>query len=793
LSKFRNILILLIIPIFFGLIISYLYFLRGPHYIQIPQDLAYQNIFNALNIIKGESPGMLLYPAITINYIYVLIIKIYHFFSNSNIVLFTLENIENLCRILSFLTSSLLIILLIKISFIYKKKDTQIFLILILQSFYFFVSPTILLLNLYVSAESFLLIISLFLIILIKSFEDNYNIKFTILSSVICTCALLTKLSAIPLLILPIFLIRKWKLFWIYALTSIISSILIIFSMIFFFNNNEYLYQLIRGIFYGIKTIIYSAENERTGGHNLLGSILLQQKYIFKNYLLTFCLIGLNLIIIFIAWIKKIKVHKNIYFYLLFIIIYYLFLSLRPKTHYFFIIHLFTIFLTVEILIYFLKNKITKKQNYYITFSLILLCFINFYYVVQKPSTNRLKEIKYDTEKIKEIYKNNKDNKALITAVQASDVGSGFYHANEKGLHLEEISKIIPSNEFNYNFYPRDLNVYSQTYNFYSIEDVINKYKNVYFWTGKNKFNNILNEKMKYTEKAPNLLYLDLYSGQYETISKIMGVLKYEIEPQFFKCEKKYCYQVVLKDNLLFNGLGINFLSNQKTSDISIDIIIDDESVLEKSISDGPWNTQNYNQYFIKETKLKQFTLKSNKKIKKIFLFQKINNYETNYEYIPDNMFQKSNNSKFTFIKQKNFLINDGDEIKVEFDQKIKPEFINLSGIQGGDDFEISIFGLSNNLMRFLNSEKIINGNIKIKINNEINNYSSFKLVFNKKQRIDIPINQTTNDEKDIIYYFKKILSIKIKDYFKYLKYLILQIFSKGESNMNVISIDFTN
>ena len=95
--------------------------------------------------------------------------------------------------------------------------------------------------------------------------------------------------------------------------------------------------------------------------------------------------------------------------------------------------------------------------------------------------------------------------------------------------------------------------------------------------------------------------------------------------------------------------------------------------------------------------------------------------------------------------------------------------------------------------MRFLNSEKIINGNIKIKINNEINNYSSFKLVFNKKQRIDIPINQTTNDEKDIIYYFKKILSIKIKDYFKYLKYLILQIFSKGESNMNVISIDFTN
>ena len=45
-----------------------------------------------------------------------------------------------------------------------------------------------------------------------------------------------------------------------------------------------------------------------------------------------------------------------------------------------------------------------------------------------------------------------KTNKALITAVQASDKGSGFYHANEKRTHLQYISKILPSNEFNFNF-----------------------------------------------------------------------------------------------------------------------------------------------------------------------------------------------------------------------------------------------------------------------------------------------------------------------------------------------------
>lgn len=792
-KTYKNILILIIFPIFFGLVVSYLYFLRGPHYIQVPQDLAYQNIFNALNIIKGESPGMLLYPAITINYIYVLIIKIYHFFSDYNITLFALKNIENLCKILSFITSSFLIILLIKIGFLYRKKNTYYFLILILQSFYFFFDPQILLLNLYVSAESILIILSLLLIILIKSFENDYNVKFTILSSIICTLALLTKLSSIPLFLLPIFLVSKSRLFWIYILTSLVSSVLIVFSIIFFFNNSEYLYQLIIGIAHGIKAIISSAESERTIGSNLLNSIFLQQKYIFKDYTLTFSLIILNLIIILIAWVKKIKVDKKIYFYFLFIIIYYFFLSLRPKSHYFFIIHLFTIFLTVEILAYFLRSKISKKIDYYLTISLILLCLVNFYSFIKDPFVNQLNKVKYDTVKIKEIYENIKDSKALITAVQASDVGSGFYHANERRLHLEEISKIIPLNEFNYNFYKRDSNIFSQAYNYLSIEDVIKKYKNVYFWTGKDKFSSIINKKKKDTQKAPNLLYLELYSGQYETISKIKGVLKYEIEPQILKCEIKYCYQIILKDNLLFNGLGVNFFSNQSTSDASIDITIDDETILETNISNGPWNTQNYKQYFIKETELNQFLLISNKKIKKIFLFQDIKNYETNYEYIPSNMFHKSKNSNFVFIKQKDFLINDGDEIKINFDQKIKPKVIKLSGIQRANDFEISLFGLNDNLSQFLNSKKIIDGEIKIKINNEINHYSSFILIFNNKPKSNISDNAKANIKKNFIFYIKKILNLKMNDYIKYFKIFIKRIFTKEVDNLYIQLIDFTN
>ena len=100
-KSFKSNLLLYVSPVLFGLLILYLYYLRGPHYIQIPQDLAYQNIFNALNIIEGKSPGMLLYPTITLNYLFVLIIKITSLFSKENIFLFSLNNIEFICQVFS--------------------------------------------------------------------------------------------------------------------------------------------------------------------------------------------------------------------------------------------------------------------------------------------------------------------------------------------------------------------------------------------------------------------------------------------------------------------------------------------------------------------------------------------------------------------------------------------------------------------------------------------------------------------------------------------------------------------
>ena len=174
-NKFKNILILLIIPILFGLLILYIYHLRGPHYIQIPQDLAYQNIFNALNIIEGKSPGMLLYPAITLNYLFVLIIKITSLFSEESVVAFSLNNIEFICQIFSYISIILLLSLIFFQSYILNKKTFPITLIIFFQASFFFVQPINLFLNLYISAEVILLILGIILLSTLKIFENNYN------------------------------------------------------------------------------------------------------------------------------------------------------------------------------------------------------------------------------------------------------------------------------------------------------------------------------------------------------------------------------------------------------------------------------------------------------------------------------------------------------------------------------------------------------------------------------------------------------------------------------------------
>ena len=452
-KSFKSNLLLYVSPVLFGLLILYLYYLRGPHYIQIPQDLAYQNIFNALNIIEGKSPGMLLYPAITLNYLFVLIIKITSLFSKENIFLFSLNNIEFICQVFSSISIIFLLSTIFFQSYIFKKKIFPITLIVLFQSSFFFVEPINLFLNLYISAEAILLILGITLLSTIKIFENNYYLKFTIICSILCSLAILTKLTALPLVLFPIFFIKDLKFKIYFFIYVIFFSIIFTFIIILLFNNTDYIYEVIRGIFYGLKNIVSSSNLERnTISSNLSSSIIQQQIIIFKNYSLTFFVFFINLLIVAYLKFKKNKFLKKFYFFIIFILLYYVYLSLRPKPHYFFIIHLFVMYSFIETIFYLKIKDINIKYDYFYSFALICIILIKSYLIIDSNFFEMIKISVQDAKNIRYIYDSKKTNKALITAVQASDKGSGFYHANEKRTHLQYISKILPSNEFNFNF-----------------------------------------------------------------------------------------------------------------------------------------------------------------------------------------------------------------------------------------------------------------------------------------------------------------------------------------------------
>tara|TARA_B100000989_G_scaffold291044_1_gene265017 strand:+ start:5986 stop:8325 length:2340 start_codon:yes stop_codon:yes gene_type:complete len=737
LKNFKKHLILLIIPILFGLLISYLYNLRGPHFIQIPQDLAYQSIFNALNLINGEPPGMLLYPAITLNYINLIIIYFYNLFFGGDIINSSIQNIEFLCRILSFLTSCILIFLIFISGLILRKKNFPYYLILFYQSSLLFTTPLDLLLNLYISAESIILIIGMSLILSIKIYENNYNTKFIFISSILCSLVVLTKFTALPFFLLPLFLVDGFKNRIRIIIISFLFSSFFIFAIILFYNNAEYFYDLIIGIYYGIQTIFSSSQVERYEiSSNIINNIYFQQIQIFKSFSISFYLFFFNIFLITFMKLKKINLNKNIFVYLFVILIFYIYLSIRPKPHYFLIIQLFNFFFVIETLNIFLKSKFSlffynsKKSVIILTLLIILVNLINLNSFVKNPILEQIKISKKDIGTIKSIYKNKEGKKALISAVPSSNIGSGFYHANERRLHLNEILNKIPNNEFNYNFSETE-NIFTQKYNKISIKDVLKKYDNVYFWSGKDKFKNIVSNEALSTQKGPNLLYKKIYNGQWESIAEIIGVNKGELQYEESMCQNKVCYKINLNNNEEYNGLGIKFKNINLKSGINSLIIKINGKKKDFTSFIGPWNSNYFSQIFFEEEIINTIEIVSEKKINKIYSYQNIDSYNSSFEYIPKNVFEKYENESFKETKEFNFKIKKNSELIFNFDEEIDPKFIEIFDISKHLKIKTTLYGLKKNGEFVLLSVKESNNHNIIYKKEDISlNYSSYKFVF---------------------------------------------------------------
>lgn len=768
-KKFKDNLILFIAPTLFGLLILYIYQVRGPHYIQIPQDLAYQNIFNALNIIEGKSPGMLLYPAITLNYLFILIIKISSLFYTESVVDFSLNNIEFLCKIFSYISILLLLSAIFFQSYIYKKKIFPVYLIIFFQGLFFFVQPPNLFLNLFISAEAILLILGIILLSTIKIFEENYNLKFTIVSSIICSLAILTKLTALPFILLPILLIKNFKFKIYFFICLLLFSIIFTFIVILIFNNSNYIYEIIRGIFFGLKNIILSSSTEREIISSNLGISIIQQQFIiFKNYFLTFVIFVINLFLVFFIKYKKYRIPNKFYFYILFIVIYYFYLSLRPKPHYFFIIHLFVIFSFIEVTYFLIKTKTKFKYNYLFSSIFIASIFLKSFLIIDNNLFKKIKNSVVDANQIRHFYNLSDNNKALITAVQASDMGSGYFHANEKRMHLEYISKILPLNEFNFRFTQKNENIFSQNFNIFSVNDLVKNYDDVYFWTGNDKFQNIENDKIPINLKIPNHLYKKIYKGQWESIAKIIGIKVFEKKVNHKICEDVFCYKLYLPDNLKYNGIGIKYEDSNLKKKLKI-TYNQDENLKNKFIEET-FKSKYFTQYFIDETNINSIKIISNSKISKIFMYQDINKISAEFKYMPISIFKGKSKDTLKYVKQYNYLIENNEFIELNFEEKIKPKKLVLNNISSNFNVKVDLFGFENKIEEYIKSAENINNKIIITLDNNVKKYSSYLLSFKIEK-----INHIQKED----------LMLKLKNKLKKL------LLNHNLSSANIETIDF--
>ena len=85
--------------------------------------------------------------------------------------------------------------------------------------------------------------------------------------------------------------------------------------------------------------------------------------------------------------------------------------------------------------IFYLKIKdINIKYDYFYSFALICIILIKSYLIIDSNFFEMIKISVQDAKNIRYIYDSKKTNKALITAVQASDKGRVFIMLMRKGL-----------------------------------------------------------------------------------------------------------------------------------------------------------------------------------------------------------------------------------------------------------------------------------------------------------------------------------------------------------------------
>ncbi|MEO8211090.1 MAG: hypothetical protein ABI840_11075 [bacterium] len=529
-KKILPFLILLILPVFFYLSLQKYKDALGEYYLDRNYDPSYPYLINSLNLAQfnGFGVGLIAHPGTTVQEIGAVVLLIYHSFQAENNDLvrdvfndpeFYLNKIFKTFLLMNTAAIFLLGYLIFKRT---KSLATAVFLQLSPFSFY---SDDIFFQMTNVSVEPMLVFIILLLITAIFIFlnnngADRKSLNYSIVFGVLCGLGMVTKISFLPVMMIPFLLIKEIKFRVIFILISILTFLIFVFPA-FSAENAD-------GFSVWIKDLVTHSGKYGKGSEDFVQtSVYLSNiKTIFsQNLFFSLSYISLISILIFQFFKKhKSQIRSNKYFSLIagiFIAMSLLILMVAKHFSLYYMIpaYMFSLLalfavssLIISLYPEFLKHK-NKSYFYYAVIGIVLVFSI---FQVRKI----YKETKYavgarnDARVIIKSLEENYGNSIVVGSYQCSGkefalhLGSSF-GGTQRANYMSILKEMHPNNFY----YNRWDNTFYQDWDIEYIREQLIK-ANKFIFQGKNDevAKDFINLVKKLTGK-PNASYKKIISG----------------------------------------------------------------------------------------------------------------------------------------------------------------------------------------------------------------------------------------------------------------------------------------
>lgn len=536
----RSSLPLAIMPLGYVFWSLYIYYIKGPSWMMIPQDLGYTYLINALNILYSEPLGVLIHPAITVVGFMAFYIKIAHlFFGQNDLITDVFKYAEFYFELAVFLVIFITGLASFLMGLFVNKSLKDYRYSIILQSFFILPQPYIFILQSFLSPESFVTILFMLqvglLFILAKSYDyvETGRLKIIFLGALVAVLALATKFTAAPILILFSFVIRGIKEQAYYCFFVVLCLLVIFGPVLSNFENVELLIINILGLINSLNT--EALARGQPGLFNV-GDNFIVMFNSSKHYVIISSLVFISTILLrAYEPVRKFSKDLNLNLYranLAFSIVAFLgfiILGLRPQnTAKYAFSYLPLLLASLGIFVFYLnkyveRTCVSKWHNSVINcgfiFTLIIFSFKLYNHQTDDTRIKKIVKQKNDAIQMDKLtYGNRKDNTAIITGISASNKATAFFHSyvTSRLRHAKFYREVIDNRHFDYGLDGE--NVYYYGADGVSLSELQEIYDKLLFWSSKSNF------KGHEWRKPPDAIWKSIYSADMELLKEIVAL-----------------------------------------------------------------------------------------------------------------------------------------------------------------------------------------------------------------------------------------------------------------------------